>query len=89
MRNKLGAAGHRRHEMVGANYYQDRLAKNRHLQLAIYAEMLRQETGAWPQVSYFILEASRLLAPDKAFFPEPGRFNPAQRDSHRCFGTSS
>jgi hypothetical protein len=32
--------------------------------------MLRQETGAWPQVSYFILEASRLLAPDKAFFPE-------------------
>jgi RecB family exonuclease len=55
---------------AGANYYQDRLAKNRHLQLAVYAEMLRQETGAWPQVSYFILEASRLLAPDRGFFPE-------------------
>jgi hypothetical protein len=54
----------------GASYYQQRLAKNRQLQLAVYAEMLRQETGAWPQVSYFILEASRLLAPDKAFFPE-------------------
>ena len=54
----------------GANYYQDRLAKNRHLQLAVYAEMLRQETGASPQVSYFILKASQLLAPDKAFFPE-------------------
>ena len=55
---------------AGANVHQDRLAKNRHLQLALYAEMLRQETGAWPQVSYFILEASRLLAPDSGFFPE-------------------
>lgn len=55
---------------AGATYYQERLAKNRHLQLAIYAEMLRQETGAWPHVSYFILEASRLLAPDTAFFPQ-------------------
>ena len=54
----------------GGTYYQDRLAKNRHLQLALYAEMLRQETGAWPQVAYFILEASRLLAPDTGFFPE-------------------
>ena len=55
---------------AGANFNQDRLAKNRHLQLAIYAEMLRQETGAQPQVSYFILEGSRLLAPDTGFFPE-------------------
>ena len=55
---------------AGANAHQDRLAKNRHLQLAVYAEMLRQETGACPQVSYFILEVSRLLAPDTGFFPE-------------------
>jgi RecB family exonuclease len=55
---------------AGANSNQDRLAKNRHLQLAIYAEMLRQETGAQPQVSYFILEGSRLLASDTGFFPE-------------------
>ena len=55
---------------AGANVHQDRLAKNRHLQLALYAELLRQETGAWPQVSYFILEASCLLAPDSGFFPE-------------------
>src|SRR5690606_37960078 len=54
----------------GGNYHLDRLAKNRHLQLAVYAELLRQETGAWPQVSYFILEASRLIAPDPGFFPE-------------------
>jgi RecB family exonuclease len=55
---------------AGANFNQDRLAKNRHLQLAVYAEILRQETGAQPQVSYFILEGSRLLAPDLGFFPE-------------------
>jgi len=55
---------------AGANSNQDRLAKNRHLQLAFYAEMLRQETGAQPQVSYFILEESLLLAPDTGFFPK-------------------
>lgn len=54
----------------GANAHKDRLAKNRHLQLALYAGMLRQETGAWPEVAYFILEASRLLAPDTGFFPQ-------------------
>lgn len=52
-----------------ATHYQDSLARNRHLQLSIYAEMLRQEMGAWPQVSYFILDSSRLLAPDSSFFP--------------------
>ncbi|MDF0665685.1 MAG: PD-(D/E)XK nuclease family protein [Nitrospira sp.] len=55
---------------AGANTHKDRLAKNRHLQLALYAELLRQETGTWPEVAYFILEASRLLAPDATFFPQ-------------------
>jgi RecB family exonuclease len=55
---------------AGANTHKDRLANNRHLQLALYAELLRQETGTWPDVAYFILEASRLLAPDTAFFPQ-------------------
>jgi len=54
---------------AGGTRYQDSLERNRHLQLAIYAEMLRQEMGAWPQVSYFILSSSRLLAPDAGFFP--------------------
>ncbi len=54
----------------GATHYQDQLKNNRHLQLILYAQMLRQETGAWPQVSYFILEASRLVARDPGFFPE-------------------
>ena len=70
VRNKSGQRAIVDMKWAGANYYQERLAKNRHLQLAVYAEMLRQETGAWPQVSYFILEASRLLAPDTGFFPQ-------------------
>lgn len=70
VRNKAGQRAIVEMKWSGANHYQDRLAKNRHLQLAVYAEMLRQETGARPQVSYFIFEASRLLAPDKTFFPE-------------------
>ncbi len=55
---------------AGANGHQERLAKHRHLQLALYAEMLRQETGACPGVSYFVLEVARLLAPNTGFFPE-------------------
>jgi RecB family exonuclease len=70
VRNKSGQQAIVDMKWAGANSNQDRLAKNRHLQLAIYAEMLRQEMGARPQVSYFILEGSRLLAPDTGFFPE-------------------
>ncbi len=54
----------------GGSHYQERLAESRHLQLAVYAEMLRQEGGAWPQIAYFILDASRLLTADTAFFKE-------------------
>ena len=70
VRNKSGRQAIVDMKWAGANSNQDRLVKNRHLQLAVYAEMLRQETGALPQVSYFILEGSRLLAPDTGFFPE-------------------
>ena len=70
VRNRSGQRAIVDMKWSGGNYHQDRLAKNRHLQLAVYAELLRQESGAWPQVSYFILEASRLVAPDPGFFPE-------------------
>ncbi len=70
VRNKSGRQAIVDMKWAGATVHQDRLAKKRHLQLALYAELLRQETGAWPQVSYFMLEASRLLAPDRGFFPE-------------------
>jgi len=50
------------------NKYGELLQNNRHLQLAIYAELLRQNNGAWPQVAYFILDKSQLLALDNYFF---------------------
>jgi len=53
----------------GSGYYRQRFAENRHLQLAVYAEMLRQETGLWPDVSYFILSTCDLFARDAGFFP--------------------
>ena len=49
--------------------FADLMKHNRHLQLAIYAELLRQETGAWPQVGYFVLIRGQMLAIDTHFFP--------------------
>jgi RecB family exonuclease len=50
--------------------FADLLKENRHLQLAIYAELLRQHTGVWPQVGYYVLDRGQLLATDSHFFPE-------------------
>ncbi|WP_024539797.1 PD-(D/E)XK nuclease family protein [Comamonas badia] len=54
----------------GAKSYADKLAGNRHLQLAIYGELLRQKTGRWPRLAYFSLSTGELLAADRDFFPE-------------------
>lgn len=54
----------------GAKKYPEKLRQNRHLQLAIYAELLRQKEGAWPAVAYYILDRGRFFAPDRAAFPE-------------------
>ena len=70
VRNKSGLLAIVDMKWAGGRYRQEQFMKNRHLQLAVYAEMLRQETGMWPQISYFILETSQLLALDKNFFPE-------------------
>lgn len=53
----------------GAKKFPVKLKGNRHLQLAIYAELLRQELGAWPAVSYYILDQARFFAPDANAFP--------------------
>jgi RecB family exonuclease len=50
--------------------FADALKENRHLQLAIYAELLRQKNGAWPQVGYFVLNRGHLLMTDDHFFPD-------------------
>ena len=39
-----------------------------HLQLAIYGEILRQQDGSWPNLAYFIIENSALIASDQDFF---------------------
>lgn len=45
-----------------------KLEENRHLQLAIYGELLRQATGRWPKVAYFLLSQAKLLIRDNDFF---------------------
>ena len=60
----------------GFKKYSQKLAKNRHLQLALYAELLRQKTGAWPALAYFILDEARLLAQDDQVFAEARRVTP-------------
>lgn len=54
----------------GGKKYPEKLRLNRHLQLAIYAELFRQQTGQWPSVAYYLLDRARLLAPDDRGFPE-------------------
>jgi hypothetical protein len=53
---------------AGGKKYPEKLATNSHLQLGIYAELIRQKTGAWPHLAYFILSQARLIAPDDRFF---------------------
>lgn len=54
----------------GSKKFPEKLKKNRHLQLAIYAELLRQQGGAWPSVAYYILDRAELFAPDERTFPD-------------------
>lgn len=54
----------------GDKKYPEKLKQNRHLQLAIYAELLRQENGQWPSVAYYILDKARLFVSDDRAFPE-------------------
>lgn len=46
-----------------------RLEENRHLQLATYAELLRQSTTQWPAVGYFLFSQEKLLTCDDQWFP--------------------
>ncbi len=54
----------------GFKKFPDKLRQNRHLQLAIYAELMRQQTGQWPAVAYYILDKARFFAPDDRAFPD-------------------
>ena len=48
--------------------HREKLETNRHLQLALYAELIRQRTGQWPQVAYFMVRQGQLLACDDGWF---------------------
>jgi RecB family exonuclease len=54
----------------GSKTYQSKLEENRHLQLAIYGEVVRQRIGNWPRLAYFSLGSGELLATDNEFFPK-------------------
>lgn len=54
----------------GGKKYPEKLRHNRHLQLALYAELVRQQTGQWPAVAYYLLDQARLLTPDERVFAD-------------------
>jgi hypothetical protein len=70
VRNAAGAHAVIDMKWSGAKKYPLKLKENRHLQLALYAELLRQQEGAWPAVAYYLLDRARLLAPAADYFPE-------------------
>lgn len=65
----------------GLKKYPEKLRQNRHLQLVIYAELLRQENGSWPSVGYYILDQARLFAPDDRIFPDADVVSPTDGEN--------
>lgn len=59
----------------GKKKYTEKLTENSHLQLGIYAELLRQKTGVWPEVGYYILAESKLLTQHGHYFPDANIVN--------------
>ena len=70
MRNGRGERAIVDMKWAGSKKFPEKLQQNRHLQLAIYAELLRQETGQWPSVAYYILDKARFFVPDDRAFPD-------------------
>ena len=54
----------------GVKKFPAKLKENRHLQLAVYAELLRQKTGDWPTVAYYILDQARFFASSDLVFAD-------------------
>jgi hypothetical protein len=53
---------------AGEKTHKPKLEKNRHLQLAVYAVLLRQSTGAWPALGYYLVSQRKLLTRDSQWF---------------------
>ncbi|WP_205700367.1 PD-(D/E)XK nuclease family protein [Crenobacter intestini] len=54
----------------GLRWYSEKLQNNRHLQLLMYGELLRQRTGHWPDFAFFLISDAALVATDREFFPQ-------------------
>ena len=52
----------------GGKNYPTKLRENRHLQLVIYGEMMRQSHSAWPELAYYVLEQGRMLSTTADYF---------------------
>lgn len=50
--------------------HRTKLENNTHLQLAIYAELLRQRTGVWPALGNYLISQSKLLTRDNFWFKD-------------------
>jgi hypothetical protein len=70
MQKKNGAQAIVDMKWSGAKKFPAKFKENRHLQLAIYAELMRQTYGSWPSVAYYILDRARFFAPDDVAFPD-------------------
>jgi hypothetical protein len=65
----------------GTTKYSAKLAENSHLQLGIYAELFRQQTGMWPDLGYYILVESKLLTQHSNYFPQSNTINLKSEES--------
>jgi RecB family exonuclease len=54
----------------GGSWYPDLLANDGHLQLVMYAQLLRQPSRSWPTLAYFLLSTGRLVARTDDYFPQ-------------------
>jgi hypothetical protein len=54
----------------GEKYRRAELSKNRALQLALYAHMLKKRTKLWPHIAFYILSEAVLLTPDHNAFKD-------------------
>jgi hypothetical protein len=52
----------------GAESYRKSLAEGTHLQLIIYAGLVRQQTGKWPAIAYYMLGRAQLIAQREDLF---------------------
>ena len=55
---------------AGNKKYREKLKDQTHIQLAIYARLVEQNSSRWPSVAYFILSDPELLTTAEGVFPD-------------------